>query len=1206
MDKNCDSFLQCMEFHISAFVRDICKFDKKLFSSTGNVVFKNVFDVHRFVFIFNVALKSEAFGERGKGVSYLKAGLLNGMGLLDEIFHYVCRLYRRDFNKDFFTNAYAFINEELLKKDDSHPDPLYNLLLDFVKEFPPEAVYTNSQTPELWLLDFDKISGMPNKLLALEELLLLRLANENPAFEPFFILFNDEALRNNKQYSLFWRSFKAFAEKQEAFGPENTTLILMLKKPVDFSPFSIKGQLQYIINHWKDFLGDWLKILLSGLDLIAEEEKQGWLATPSGAVETSVYNFENLVEEYERFTKDHDWMPNVVLMAKSTLVWLSQLSKKYSRDISRLDQIPDEELEFLSRAGFNALWLIGIWERSKASARIKQMCGNPEAVASAYSVIAYEIADELGGWSALDNLRSRCAHYGIKLAADMVPNHTAMDSRWVIERPNLFMQTSELPFPAYSYNGENLCHDSRVEVYLEDHYYSRQDCAVVFKRKDKLTGDVTYIYHGNDGTGLPWNDTAQLDFLNPETREAVIREIINIAKNFKIIRLDAAMVIAKKHIQRLWYPQHGDGGAIPSRSRYAMPSSEFNEKIPEEFWREVVDRCRKEVPDTLLLAEAFWMMEAYFVRTLGMHRVYNSAFMNMLKREENEKYRATIKNTLEFDPEVLKRYVNFMNNPDEDTAIAQFGAGDKYFGVCTMMVTMPGLPMFGHGQIEGFEEKYGMEYRRAYYNEEPNQALIERHKHEIFPLMRKRYIFSGVDNFFFFDFWNNGLVNENVFAWSNYCGGQRSLIFYNNVYERAFGWVSLSVAYAVKVSSGEKILEQKNLVDALQLTNEENYFTIFQEQRSNLMFIRENKELAQKGFYAALNGFQCQVFWNIYEVKDTENQSYRKICTELFGAGCPSIEGKVKELEFAELYTALEKVLSKNFFTKLLSFTSPENLTKNSTLKKKAKTEIANFIEKFTPSMENFLSTAIRFKKATEPSRAIISEVAMQGKPELESIMPAFLRLLQRFISLITKTFLPKSRLKKSELEFLNLAEKTFFDASLDIKTFFAGIVLYSVRNVITESGTGADARNLSQYWLFDRRIAKTLSKQGLNYDEAFAKIHLITNLFVLEDIRPEKQSLRAANLIRKWLNESYFKSFLKVNKWQGEYWFNKEQAEYLALITTTAKFLINAETSDDRDARVYDLRFYSELYFSVIAKLNESGFSLDRLSETVKKECEK
>src|SRR5947207_15430002 len=108
-----------------------------------------------------------------------------------------------------------------------------------------------------------------------------------------------------------------------------------------------------------------------------------------------------------------------------------------------------------------------------------------------------------------------------------------------------------------------------------------------------------------------------------------------------------------------------------------MPKREFDRRIPVEFWREVVDRVAAEAPGTLLLAEAFWLMEGYFVRTLGMHRVYNNAFMNMLKHEENASYRSVMKNTLEFNPEVLKRLVSFMNNPDEQPAVAQFGKRHK-------------------------------------------------------------------------------------------------------------------------------------------------------------------------------------------------------------------------------------------------------------------------------------------------------------------------------------------------------------------------------------------------------------------------------------------------------------------------------------------------------------------------------------------------
>ena len=206
---------------------------------------------------------------------------------------------------------------------------------------------------------------------------------------------------------------------------------------------------------------------------------------------------------------------------------------------------------------------------------------------------------------------------------------------------------------------------------------------MVFKRVDHWTGDARYIYHGNDGTSMPWNDTAQLNYLNPEVREAVIQTILAVARRSPIIRFDAAMTLTKKHFQRLWFPEPGTGGDIASRADFGMTKADFDAAMPEEFWREVVDRVAEEAPDTLLLAEAFWMMEGYFVRTLGMHRVYNSAFMNMLRDEKNAEYRQLIKNTLEFDPQILKRYVNFMNNPDERTAVDQFGKGDKYFGVCT-------------------------------------------------------------------------------------------------------------------------------------------------------------------------------------------------------------------------------------------------------------------------------------------------------------------------------------------------------------------------------------------------------------------------------------------------------------------------------------------------------------------------------------------
>src|SRR6202012_1681926 len=209
-----------------------------------------------------------------------------------------------------------------------------------------------------------------------------------------------------------------------------------------------------------------------------------------------------------------------------------------------LDQIPEEELATLAHRGINSLWLIGVWERSRASKTIKQLCGNQDAVASAYSLFDYKISEDLGGEQAYIALRDRCYHKGIRLASDMVPNHMGIDSPWVVDHPEWFMSRSDSPYPAYSFNGPDLSADHRVEIKIDDKYYSQEDAAVVFRRRDNSTGEISYLYHGNDGTSFPWNDTAQLDYMNPAVREHVIQTILHVARLFPVIRFDAAMTLA--------------------------------------------------------------------------------------------------------------------------------------------------------------------------------------------------------------------------------------------------------------------------------------------------------------------------------------------------------------------------------------------------------------------------------------------------------------------------------------------------------------------------------------------------------------------------------------------------------------------------------------------------------------------------------------
>jgi len=1073
-----------MELHILKAVRTACNLNADFFSPSGKAHPADIRDIR--VLAKTINDNAETLLPAGQ---FVMAGQLHALSLINEMLHLVCRSFCRHKNPAVFSDALRSTENAFGLQ------AVKAVLADFCREFPPSAVYGNAMSIEAFLNG--STDGIPNKVLILEEWMLLHIAVENPACSPFLFLFGDAELAKNPKYAALWVQLQSFFKTQPLFGPNHTDLITMLREPAKASPNSLKGQLDYIARSWKSLIEKEVPRLLSGMDIIAEEEKPAWVGGPGFAPPPmQAYSYDSLIKEYERFSSDREWMPRVVLMAKTVLVWLDQLSKKYGRPVQRLDEIPDEELNALASRGFTGLWLIGIWKRSWASKRIKQINGNAEAAASAYSLYDYDIADELGGWEALNDLRARLQQRGIRLAADMVPNHTGMDSRWIVEKPELFMQRGDCPFPTYSFNGENLSLDGRVGIFLEDHYYSKTDCAVVFKRVDMQTQDVRYIYHGNDGTGMPWNDTAQIDFLNPAVREEVIQTILHVARNFPIIRFDAAMVLAKKHIRRLWYPEPGHGGDIAGRAEYAMRNEDFEKAIPNEFWREVVDRVVQEVPDTLLLAEAFWMMEGYFVRTLGMHRVYNSAFMNMLKTEENFKYRSTIKNTLEFDPQVLKRFVNFMNNPDEETAAVQFGTGDKYFGVCTLMVTMPGLPMFGHGQIEGFTEKYGMEFTRAQWDERDNLDLIGRHEREIFLLMKKRALFADVEHFRLYDVYNEGAVNENVFAYTNREGSEKAAVFYNNAYERAAGRVKVSCPFAVK-EGGNVQMKTEDFAPALGLTNGKNFYCIFQEQKSGLWFIRSNADLFENGMFVQLNGYECQVLLNMYEVCDETTDSgrnaapYALLCERLGGKGTESIDGALKDAAFEELYGAFASFASKDLFAAIAVRCLP-GLQPKGDLQSAPPLPLGEVLKRHKEAAFAYFTVLRKFfggkASAVEPAAE---------RHALESAWTAFTARTEKLVSLCESAQKAGSPGGEGGAAGVHSLYETLAQQAFMPQILTAFFILYTLHELMPDARAETINRQIAS-WRLDLKAARLLKSYGYDSDSLYGILAALQELNVL------------------------------------------------------------------------------------------------------------
>jgi glycosidase len=995
---------------------------------------------------------------------------LAAMGLLDQILRRVVEQYRERVDPAAMDRALADLRATLgVEPTDGTTAEVDRKFRAATAPAPPE------EAPEL-----------------LEDTLHVWLANSNPALAPYADLVDDRTLAAESAYPEVVRALARHFRERSPLEPGGQSLVDVLRRPAVESPASLAGQLRWIRDNWGELIGEFNDRLLVHLDVLTEEELGQWRrfnpAGPGGGGDAAASEgYGAIGEEPERFSADSAWMPRVVLIARSTYVWLDQLSRRHGREIRTLDAIPSEELDQLASWGVTGLWLIGLWERSNASATIKRLRGNPEAVASAYSLDDYRIADDLGGEAALQDLRERAWARGIRLASDMVPNHMGIDSRWVLEHPDRFLSIPEPPYSGYTFNGPDLSPDERVGIFIEDGYWDASDAAVVFRRLDRTTGESRYVYHGNDGTSFPWNDTAQLNYLAASVREAVIQTILDVARRFPIIRFDAAMTLAKRHIQRLWFPEPGGGGAIPSRAEWgSMSKQAFERAMPEEFWREVVDRVAAEVPDTLLLAEAFWLMEGYFVRTLGMHRVYNSAFMHMFRDEKNAAFRKLIGDTLEFDPEILKRYVNFMNNPDEKTAVEQFGKGDKYFGVATVLATLPGLPMLGHGQVEGFAEKYGMEYRRAYHDEAPDEGLVAHHERVIFPLLHRRAQFAEAARFNLYDFvTSEGAVNEDVFAYSNIGPtGERSLVLYHNRFGTTTGRI------------GRSIVTGRTLGEGLDIPAEDGLFVTYRDGSSGLEHLVAAHDLAG-GLGLVLRAYEYHVFLDLRTIRDGSAGQWGRLAARLGGGGVPFLEDALLEQQLQPVHAPLHALA-----------------------------------REASPSPDRVRALAA----------AVAEAIGVEGSPD--DVASVAGRRLAAIAGLAAALDRSTTRSAKSDAADPLAPVRAAFADPWHRAVLEAWSVLEPLGRLAIGTMAGPTSRALFDELRLGPVLAAGLRERDLDEAAAWQVVERLRVLLALprpSNVGGRSAADRARRLVQAWFAHPDVRGFLGVNTWEGIEWFGRE-----------------------------------------------------------------
>jgi hypothetical protein len=525
-----------------------------------------------------------------------------------------------------------------------------------------------------------------------------------------------------------------------------------------------------------------------------------------------------------------------------------------------------------------------------------------------------------------------------------------------------------------------------------------------------------------------------------------------------------------------------------------------------------------------------------------------------------------------------------MSNPDEETAINQFGKGDKYFGVAVMMLTMPGLPMFGHGQIEGFSEKYGMEYKQAYYNETPDEHLIWRHNKELFPLMKMRYLFSQVENFEFYDFIDkNGDLNQNVYAFSNRAGNQSALVLYNNSYYETEGSIAFSAPKMISGNGGMK--RPHHITELLNIKPYREYYYIYTDHRTQLQYLISGKEIAENGFRIQLFGYQYRVCLYFREVYDREGR-YEKLYHLLNGKGVSSVDEALKEMELLPLHSRYENFFSYDNLEKIRTYL----IYKPDKKKKEEEISLPGKLDNELNSLITEFSNYLDGKKSSE-------KVERKFHQQLSSSRDFY----QVWIAHNHRKSVTKWMKDCDEI----LPVKSKIETNREYLTFINLILL---KQLFSKKSDHEKIHTLFDELLLSKPVTNILQKQS-NGSSIHQRIELI-KILLMSFLQEKKKSNKSKNdkktkvtvksdieknnflpLIKVLLKEDIVHNFLRVNEFEGITYFNKERFE--ELIRWTLLFHLNEIPSRINEKKAESSKLKKADFEKEIVKMSKENFEI-------------
>jgi len=439
------------------------------------------------------------------------------------------------------------------------------------------------------------------------------------------------------------------------------------------------------------------------------------------------------------------WPKHPIIYEINTWVWLNELSRRYKKSIT-LDSIPESEWDAIADLQVDAVWLMGVWERSPAGIRIARELPvlqeeyrhalpgftTEDIAGSPYCVHCYVVDEHLGGPKALAKARKELAKRGMRLILDFVPNHVAPDHPWVLEHPEYFIQGSA------------------------------DDCARApqefFRAGDKI------IACGRDPYFPPWTDTAQVNAFHPGMRTAAIQTVSSIAAQCDGMRCDMAMLLINNIFEKTWGQRAG--------------------KRPEtEYWQEILQAVRKTYPETLFMAEAYWGLE-WELQQQGFNYCHDKRLYDRMVHESAE----SVRQHLFADLSYQGKLVRFIENHDEPRAAATFAPQQQRAAAVTIL-TLPGAKLLHEGQFAGCRVKLPVQLGRRPL--EPADGGLQTFYQKLLKAVNSKAFRKGEWQLCERSGWPDNQSYKNLVAWCWSHGDERYLIIINLQNARSQGRVLL-------------------------------------------------------------------------------------------------------------------------------------------------------------------------------------------------------------------------------------------------------------------------------------------------------------------------------------------------------------------------------------------------------------------------------